>query len=262
MDCILVSIITPTYNCGRFIEETIESIQAQTYENWEMLIVDDCSTDNTKEIVEQYQKKDPRIQYYCLPKNSGAAEARNEALRRAKGKWIAFLDSDDLWTPDKLESQIRFMEDNDYHFSCTDCEVIDEESRPIGKYISGPKKVTRTGMLFYCWPGCLTVMYDRDKVGLIQIKDIKKNNDYAIWLRVIKRTDCFLLKKNLAKYRIRSGSISRQSTFKLIKWHYKLFREAEGYSQLASLLLTWMNLVGGTIKKVFYVKKRQISINK
>ena len=251
----LVSIITPTYNCGKFITETILSVQAQSYPNWEMIIVDDCSSDDTKVVVEQLQKNDSRIKYHCLEKNSGAAVARNTALRLANGKWIAFLDSDDLWRPEKLEHQIKFMLDNGYHFSCTERDVIDEQSQPLGKYLSGPEKVTKFGMLCYCWLGCLTVMYDRDRVGLIQIKDIKKNNDYAIWLKAVKKANCYLLKENLGSYRIRSGSISRHSAIKLIKWHYKLFREAEGYNPITASLLTGLNMVGGCVKKVFYVKR-------
>ena len=251
----LVSIITPTYNCGRFIGETIESVQAQTYIDWEMIIVDDCSFDNTRKVVEEYQKKDSRIQYYCLDKNSGAAIARNTALRLAKGRWIAFLDSDDLWVQTKLEHQIKFMVKNGYHFTCTERDVIDEESNYTGKYLTGPLKVTKRGMLCYCWLGCLTVMYDRSVVGLIQIKDIKKNNDYAIWLKAVKKADCYLLKENLGSYRIRSGSISRQNALKLIKWHYKLFREAEGYDPITASLLTGLNMVGGCLKKAFYVKR-------
>lgn len=251
----LVSIITPTYNCGRFIAETIQCVQAQSYPNWEMIIVDDCSTDNTKDIVEQYQKEDVRVKYYCLPNNSGAAEARNEALRRAKGKWIAFLDSDDLWTHDKLEKQINFMVRNDCCFSYTQYEEIDEENTLLGVKVSGPSHISKKGMYSYCWPGCLTVMYDRELVGLIQIPNIRKNNDYAMWLKVIKKSDCFLLKENLAKYRRRIGSISSGSYSSLIKWHYRLFREAEGSSKFVAVLLTVNNLFWGVIKKLFYVKK-------
>lgn len=251
----LVSIITPTYNCGKFIAETIESIKAQTYKDWEIIIVDDCSTDNTKEIVEQYQKIDSRIKYYCLSTNSGAAEARNEALRRAQGRWIAFLDSDDLWSPDKLERQIGFMVSNAYHFSYTDYEEIDEEDRPLGVKVSGPRHINKLGMFSYCWPGCLTVMYDRDVVGLVQIPNIKKNNDYAMWLKAIKKADCHLLKENLARYRKRRGSISSGSYTSLIKWHYRLFRDVEGSSRPLAALQTANNLFFGLLKKLFYVKK-------
>lgn len=253
----LVSIITPTYNCGKFIAETIESVKAQTYNNWEMIIVDDCSTDKTKEIVEQYQKTDNRIKYHCLERNSGAAVARNTALQLAKGRWIAFLDSDDLWEPEKLERQINFMLNNGYHFSCTNRDVIDESSRPIGKYLSGPKCVSKFGMYCYCWPGCLTVMYDKNIVGLIQIKDIKKNNDYAMWLKVIQKSKCYLLEESLAHYRIRKGSISRHSKFSLIKWHYRLFRENMDMNVVLSSFWVFMNLNCGIIKKLFYVTRKK-----
>ena len=215
----LVSIIMPSYNTGRFIAETVNSVLAQTYTNWEIIIVDDCSTDNTDEIVAQFLS-DSRIKYLKNEKNSGAAVSRNRALREAKGKWIAFLDSDDLWAPDKLERQIAFMENNGYHFSYTNYSEIDEESKPLGKSVTGPKKIGKTGMYNYCWPGCLTVMYDAETVGLIQIADIKKNNDYAMWLKVCKKAKCYLLNEDLASYRKRAGSISNHSYKALIKWHY------------------------------------------
>ena len=249
----LVSIIMPSYNTARFIKETIDSVLAQTYQNWELIIVDDCSTDNTDEIVSAYN--DERIRYLKNEKNSGAAVSRNYALREAKGKWIAFLDSDDLWSPDKLEKQIGFMESKGYGFSYTEYSLIDENSDPLGIRTTGPKKISRQGMLNYCWPGCLTVMYDAEKVGLIQINDIKKNNDYAMWLKVSKMAKCYLLKEDLAKYRKRAGSISNHGYKSLIKWHYKLFREAEGRCAISAAFLTLRNLVFGVIKKSLYVKR-------
>jgi glycosyltransferase involved in cell wall biosynthesis len=127
--------------------------------------------------------------------NSGAAISRNYALREAKGRWIAFLDSDDLWEPTKLQKQIQFMTDNGYHFSYTNYSEIDEKSELNGRTVTGPKKITKTGMFNYCWPGCLTVMYDAETVGLIQIEDIKKNNDYAMWLKVCKKAKCICSRK-------------------------------------------------------------------
>lgn len=247
-----VSIIMPSYNTAKFIEETIDSVLAQTYANWELIIVDDCSTDDSDAVVAKYQ--DPRIRYLKNEKNSGAAVSRNRALREAKGRWIAFLDSDDLWTPDKLEKQIRFMEDNHYSYSYTNYLEIDEESKPLGARVTGPKRITKAGMYAYCWPGCLTVMYDANVVGLVQIADIKKNNDYAMWLKAIHKADCWLLNEDLGYYRKRAGSISRHSYTTLIKWHYKLFHEANGYGKVASMLLTFGNLAFGVLKKVFYVK--------
>ena len=251
--CELVSIIMPSYNTGRFIKETIESVLAQSYSAWELIIVDDCSTDNTDDVVNQYLA-DERIRYIKNDTNSGAAVSRNRALRGAKGKWIAFLDSDDLWEPDKLQKQISFMRDNGYHFSYTNYIEIDEESKANGKSVTGPKRISKHGMYNYCWMGCLTVMYDADTVGLIQIADIKKNNDYAMWLKVCKKANCYLLNETLARYRKRSGSISNHGYMKLIKWHYKLYREAENKNPLSSFVLTVRNLFFGVLKKIRYVK--------
>lgn len=251
----LVSIITPSWNCGKFLEETIKSIQAQTYTNWELLFQDDCSSDNTREIVERMANEDGRIKYECNSQNSGAAITRNNALLRAEGKWVAFLDSDDLWTPDKLEKQVEFMVKNGYLFSYTSYCEINEQSEETGKLITGPKHVTKAGMYAFCWPGCLTVMYDREHVGLIQIADIKKNNDYAMWLKVCHKADCYLLDECLAKYRRgRTGSISTHGYSTLIKWHYKLFRDAEGMNPLFAFLNTCVNLVCGLYKKKKFVK--------
>lgn len=249
----LVSIIMPSYNTAKFISETIESVINQTYSNWELVIVDDCSSDDTDAVVARYEDK--RIRYLKNERNSGAAVSRNYALREAKGRWIAFLDSDDLWAPEKLEKQIRFMEDNHYAFSYTNYSEIDEQSQPLGVRVTGPKRVTKCGMYTYCWPGCLTVMYDAAVVGLVQIADIKKNNDYAMWLQVIEKANCYLLDEMLGKYRKRSGSISNHGYTKLIKWHYKLFHEAMGKGMLISAFCTVRNLVGGVWKKLVYVKK-------
>lgn len=250
----LVSIITPSWNCGRFVEETLKSIQAQTYQNWEVLFQDDCSTDDTKEIVAKIAAEDSRIKYECNSQNSGAAISRNNALRRAKGRWIAFLDSDDLWTADKLEKQVEFMVKNGYHFSYTNYCEINEQSEDTGKLITGPRHVTKFGMYAFCWPGCLTVMYDREHVGLIQIADIKKNNDYAMWLKVCHKADCYLLDECLAKYRRgRVGSISTHGYSTLIKWHYKLFREAERMNPISAFMNTCVNLACGLYKKKKYV---------
>lgn len=250
----LVSIVMPSYNTEKFIKESIESVLAQTYQNWELLIVDDCSKDNTDNVVSEFT--DSRIKYFKNPQNSGAAVSRNRALREAKGKWIAFLDSDDLWKPDKLEKQIGFMEKNNYHFSYTEYEEIDEAGNALGVKLSGPDKITKAGMYNYCWPGCLTVMYDAETVGLIQIEDIKKNNDYAMWLKVCKKADCMLLKESLANYRKgRKGSISTHSIKTLIGWHYKLFRYAEGENIILSGINTARNMGFGFLKKIKYVKK-------
>ncbi len=251
----LVSIIMPSYNTEKYISESIASVQKQTYADWELIIVDDCSTDNTDEIVKPFLS-DKRIKYIKNETNSGAAVSRNRALREAKGKWIAFLDSDDLWLPVKLEKQIAFMKENDYHFSYTNYVEINEASIPNGRVITGPKRITKRGMYNYCWMGCLTVMYDAETVGLIQIADIKKNNDYAMWLKICKKSECYLLDKVLAMYRRgRTGSISSHSVKTLIRWHFDLFRKAEKQSVMLATFHTARNLVFGFYKKKRYVKR-------
>lgn len=251
----LVSIIMPSYNTAQFISETIKSVLAQTYTNWELIIVDDCSTDNTDKVVNSFLT-DERIRYLKNKKNSGAAVSRNYALREARGKWIAFLDSDDLWLPEKLEKQIAFMKNGGYYFSYTNYEEINTVGEKTGINITGPKKITKTGMFNYCWPGCLTVMYDAEHIGLIQIEDIKKNNDYAMWLKVCKKANCYLLDETLAKYRKgRTGSISSHNYKKLIAWHYVLFNAAEHKNCVCSALLTANNLFWGLIKKYMFKEK-------
>lgn len=253
----LVSIITPSWNSSKYALETIKSIQAQTYPNWELLFQDDCSTDDTKEVVSKLASCDTRIKYECNKTNSGAALTRNRAISRAKGKWIAFLDSDDLWYPDKLENQIKFMVKNGYHFTYTNYCEIDSNSDETGIIVTGPKHITKRLMYLYDWIGCLTVIYNREYVGMVQIGDLKKNNDYALWLKIIKKADCYLYDKILAKYRRgRSGSIrSNQKAVVLIKHLYIMFRTEEGFSNLSAFIHTCLCLICVCFKKLVYTKK-------
>ena len=243
----------PTYNCARFIRESIDSVLAQTYTNWELIIVDDSSTDNTAEMIANFN--DPRIHYLRNEQNEGAALTRNKALRAVKGRYIAFLDSDDLWHPDKLERQIAFMEQNGYAFTYHEYTEIDESSNPIGIYVSGKKHVRPFDMYCCCWPGCLSVVYDAKNIGLIQIPDIRKNNDSAMWLQAIRKADCYLLPENLAQYRRRTGSITPTSVWKKIGWHYILFRQGAGMNPVAATFWMIMNIVGNSYKKIKYVKR-------
>lgn len=251
----LVSIIMPSYKCGRFIAESIKSVQAQTYPNWELLVVDDCSNDGTLEKVRAFQEEDPRIRVFQNSVNSGAAVSRNVALREAKGRWIAFLDSDDLWAPTKLEKQIRFMEENGYAFSYHEYKEIDEDSRELGVYVSGKEHVGKFDMFACCWPGCLSVMYDAEKVGLVQINDVKKNNDTAMWLKVIRKADCYLLEECLGKYRRRANSITPKPLWQRIWAHYPLFRVAEEMNPVRAAFWVVMNVFGNAYKKMKYVKR-------
>lgn len=249
----LVSIIMPSYNTANYIGLTIDSVLKQTYSNWEIIIVDDCSIDNTDEVVAEYN--DERIIYLKNEKNFGAAVSRNKALKKVNGKWIAFLDSDDIWYPTKLEEQIKFMKENNFSFSYTNYKEVDEFGVENGIVVTGPNKITKKGMYHYCWPGCLTVMYDAEKIGSLQIVDIKKNNDYAMWLKIIKKVDCYHYDKVLAQYRKRSESISNHGYLNLVKWHYKLFKEADNKNSIMSIFLTLQNLIYGCWKKIRYVKK-------
>ncbi len=252
----LVSIITPSYNTGNFVASTIQSVLDQTYQNWEMLIIDDFSTDNSVEIIKSFN--DSRIKLFVNNSNKGAAISRNYALKQAKGKWIAFLDSDDIWEPDKLEKQIKFMKRNNYNFSYTNYIEIDENSEPIGKLITGPKVLTKTHLNNFCYQGCLTVMYNNEEIGLLQIENLPKNNDYAIWLKAIKKSNCYLLPETLARYRKRKGSISNHTYTKLIKYHYYLWRYGEGKGNSIAILFTARNLLFGFIKKILFVKKYKV----
>ncbi len=253
----LVSVIMPSWNTSNFIAESIQSVIDQTYENWELIIVDDCSTDNTDDVVAKFTDK--RIRYFKNEKNSGAALSRNRALREARGEWIAFLDSDDLWNPDKLEHQISFMNEHGYTLSYTEYEKIDEESKPLQIYVSGPEKVNKHKMYNYDYIGQLTMMYSAKEFGLIQIKDIKKNNDYAIRLQLYKKSDtcAYLLKENLAKYRIRKVSISHDKFRKKFKSHYDLFHMCDEKSAVIAAWYTCWNMFYGLMKKRIYEIKRE-----
>lgn len=253
----LVSIVMPSYNTAKYIGDSIESVIAQTYRNWELLIVDDCSTDNSNEVIMGYQ--DPRIVLLKNKKNSGAALSRNYALREAKGKWVAFLDSDDTWVADKLEKQISYMKENGYAFTFTDYRIcLNGEWMP---YINtGPNVVNKRKMYGYCYFSTITVMYDREKIGLIQIADLRKNNDYAMWLQAIEKSDAYRLPECLSYYIKHEGSVSSGAKTKLIRWHYKLFREGLKKGPVLSTLLTCNNLVHGVWKKIHY--KEPVKENK
>lgn len=237
----LVSIIMPAYNCGDFIGITLDSIIAQTYRNWEVIVVDDCSTDNTAEVVEEYLKRESRIRYHKLDKNSGAAVARNKAVDLATGKYMAFLDSDDVWVPEKLHKQIGYMKKNGYNFTCTSYTKIDEQGNYLNRTIRAKNKSDYFGLLKTC-PGNSTVIYDAEALGKFKIPNIKKRNDYVMWLQVIKK-EKFLhgLDEPLGSHRIRTGAISRNKS-SLVGYHWKVYREIEKLSLIKSwyLICYWI----------------------
>ena len=245
----LVSIVMPSYNVGEYISNAIESIITQTYTNWELLVVDDCSTDNTVEVIKAFN--DPRIHLYSNAVNSGAAISRNYALREAKGKWIAFLDSDDVWDSQKLEKQLKFMVENNYSFTFTDYRIcLNGNWMPYICY--GPDIVDKRKMYNYCYFSTITVMYDREKIGLIQIENLRKNNDYAMWLQIIEKANAYRFPECLSYYIKHDDSVSGGSKLKLIKWHYRLFRIGLKKDPISSLVLTGNNMVHGVMKKIIY----------
>jgi teichuronic acid biosynthesis glycosyltransferase TuaG len=232
----LVSIIMPTYNCGNFIGGSLDSVISQTYKNWEIIIVDDCSTDDTEGVVKKYSLIDDRIKYYKLKKNSGAAVARNKAVDIANGTYIGFLDSDDLWFPEKLKKQISFMEQNKCSFSCTSYTKINENGDDLNHTVKAKKKSNYNDILKRC-PGNSTVIYNASVLGKFKIPDIRKRNDYVMWLQVIKKA-AFLygIEEPLGSYRIREGSLSVKKV-NLVKYQWKVYREIEQLSVLKSIYL-------------------------
>lgn len=245
----LISIIMPCYNSEKYIRNSIKSIQKQTYKKWELIIVDDYSSDNTVEVIKSI--KDNRIRLFKNKTNKGAAISRNKALREAKGRWIAFLDSDDMWASEKLEKQLSFMQNKGYAFTYTDYRI-----KQNGKWMpyinTSPNRITRRKMFNYCYFSTITVMYDQTKVGLIQIADLKKNNDYAMWLKAVEKVNCYRLPECLSYYIKHDGSISSEKKIKLIKWHYLLFRKGMGINPIISFILMLNNLFHGVLKKIRY----------
>ena len=230
----LVSVIMPAYNSEKYIAESIKSVLNQTYQNWELIIVDDCSTDSTEEVVKSIN--DGRIKFFKNDVNSGADVTRNRAISVANGRWLAFLDSDDLWKPKKLEKQLEFMCSTGAEFSFTAYEQIDESGHSTGKICVPPETVDYKKMIRLACPiGNLTVIYDTKRVGKIMVPHIKKRNDFALWLQVLKKIDIgYGMSEVLASYRVRNDSLSGNK-FKLIKYHWKLYRKIEGHGFLRSI---------------------------
>lgn len=244
----LVSVIMPAYNCGRYIGQAIESVIGQTLTDWELQIVDDCSTDDTQAVVERLAAQEVRIHYTRLAQNGGPAAARNEALHRAAGRYVAFLDSDDLWAPDKLERQLAFMEKNGVPFSATAYDQMDEGGAPLPMVCLPPHRTTYRKMLLLSNPiGNSTVMFDQSALGRFEVPPIRKRNDFALWLKILKAAPCCMgMDDVLTHYRVRGDSISSNKLAQA-KYHWELYRRIEKLGILQSFFYTgcWA-LVKGT----------------
>ena len=231
----LVSIITPAYNAAAYIAETIESVFAQTYTNWEMLIVNDCSKDNTAEIVQSYAAKDKRIKLINLEQNSGAAAARNTAIQNAKGMYIAFLDSDDIWKKEKLQKQLNFMQQNGYAFTFTGYEHFKETKENIQNQVQIPKSLNYKQALKGNQIGCLTVMLDREQIQNIEFEN-HKHEDYILWLNILKTgITAYGINENLALYRIGNSNSISNNKLKSALWTWKVYRQNMKLSIMKSI---------------------------
>lgn len=222
----LVSVIMPSYNSEKYLSHTLNSVLAQNFQRWELLVVDDCTTDNANTLIETYVAKDSRIRLIRLAENGGAAAARNKAIELARGRYIAFLDSDDRWLPDKLEKQIHFMQDNNFAFSYSAYEKLDEQGN-IVCVVGVPEKVSYTDLLKVCSIGCLTAIYDAEKLGKIYMPLIRKRQDLGLWLRILKQVPYgYGLNEVLAQYQLRSDSISANKR-SAAQYTWRLYRDIE-----------------------------------
>lgn len=261
----MVSIIMLSKNKAQYVEESVRSVMEQTYQNWELLFMDDNSKDNTITLMmdlkdeakirrEDYTVID-RIKVSQTVSDRGEAVNRNKLLHEARGRWVAFLDVGDVWAPDKLEKQIRFMEKKGYAFSYHKYGLMNSQSSSRGVVISGKEHVTYQDMLKCCWPGYLTVMYDAEKVGKFRLHNTRQNNDYSLWLAISERNDCYLLDDNLATMRTPYGIFSRFLRTDKIKWRYEVYRVEEDLRPITSFFYTLRNGWYGLMKWMKYVKK-------
>ena len=244
----LVSIITPSYNSERFINECICSVLEQTYTNWELLIVDDASEDGSKQLINSFTEKDSRISSHFLDINVGAAEARNVAISKATGRYIAFLDIDDVWKKEKLTEQIDFMKNHDIAFSFSSYQPISEDGSQIFKEIEAPLIMDYNLFLKNTIIGCLTVVLDKHKIGDFKMPNLRTSQDMALWLSIMRNGfDAYGIEKSLAYYRI-VGTSNTSNKLKVIRGVWQVYRKEEGLGYLKSIWC-FLHYVFNAIKK-------------
>lgn len=250
----LVSIITPVYNSEKFLEECIQSVVSQAYENWEHILVDDCSTDDSVKIIEKYASLDNRVKLIKLSKNSGAGFARNTAIEVAKGKFIAFLDADDYWHKDKLNKQIAYMLRRDCSFSYTQYYIVEDKSEP--KYIvHSPDVVSYKSILKNGYIGCLTAIYDADKIGKHYMPTVRKRQDWILWINILKKIGhAYGIQEPLAYYRVGNKSLSNNK-FRLVKYNFNVYHKELGMSYIFSVWRMAVFLIHYFYFKIFKIKK-------
>ena len=261
----LVSVIMLSHNKVQFVEESVRSVIAQTYTNWELIFVDDSSKDDTINLMMDLMEEGKRrkedgtvVNRISVTRNvhrKGSVASMNSALREARGRWVAFLNVEDLWEPAKLERQVAFMEENDYAFTYTKYKYIDMESRDRGDMMGGLQVVTHRDLIKCCWMGCPTVMYDARRLGRFQVRNIRAHNDFGLWMSVSETTDCHLQDECLASLRVSHRRLSPLPMFDKVRWRYEVFHSMEGLNPFLSSWLTARNMLGGFMKKVRYVEK-------
>ncbi|MBN9654997.1 glycosyltransferase family 2 protein [Halobacillus sp. GSS1] len=244
-----VSVITPSYNSAHFILETIESVQSQTYTNWEMIIVDDCSNDHSVELIEAKQSADERIKFIKLTRNSGPAYARNQAILAAEGRYLAFLDSDDCWLPEKLEKQISFMHKNDYSFSYTAYRIMREEGELTEIVFHMPSQITYKDLLKNTAIGTLTVVLNQEKIGTVKMPLYRDcSEDYGLWMSILSQgITAYGLNEELALYRKCNESLS-SNKWKSARKTWNTYRKV-GRSNLPSTMWYFLNYSVRAVKK-------------
>jgi len=222
----LVSIITPIFKAEKHIAECIASVLRQTYSNWEMILINDCSPDDSMAITGKLCKGDSRFKVINLPRNSGAAIARNKGIELALGKYIAFLDADDLWLPQKLEKQVNLLENSSYNFTFSSYSLVDELGKPTGNFIIPKEEVTYKDLLKTCSIGCLTAMYNQESLGKLYMENLEKRQDYTLWLKILKKENAVGLTEVLAQYRISQNSLSANK-FDAAMFQWLVYRKVE-----------------------------------
>ena len=247
----LVSIIMPSFNAEQFIAESIESVLNQTYSNWELVITDDCSTDRTPEIVQSYCKKDSRIDFAIAKQHAGIAGTRNQCLSRAKGRFVAFLDNDDLWYSEKLEKQVCFMLENNYPFIYSEYELLNEDGSPKGKIIKTAGVINYDKYLKNTIIGSGTIMLDQDKTGKLYMPNNATSDDMALWCKILKDGHhAYPMKEVLMKYRVRSNSASANK-LKAAKDVWLVYRKQEKLPFFYALTCFCCYAFNAIIKRIF-----------
>lgn len=250
-----VSVIMLAQDCGQYLEASVKSVMAQTYQNWELIFVDDASKDNSLQRIMQLRGTDHRFKISQCVFSRGETVNRNSALRDAHGKWIAFLNAGDIWEPTKLEKQVKFMEENDYAFTYTKFNNIDAQGKDVGVLMSGPERITKDDMRKCCWMGYLTVMYDAEKIGRLQVPEMLYANDYPLWLLVSKKADCHLFPECLASQMSEKGLWNRLKKSEKWLWRYESYRKVERMSPFSVIYMAVRNLVYTAYKWHKYAKK-------